>query len=327
MKDENIWLDDRTSVIVLHRLPSPPARISRSPIQQMKEIKNSVELEGFRQCHYRDCAAVCKTFEWLQKNMEDDGSNITEFDVAKYLENRQQEQEHFVSIAFDTIAASAINTSLIEYSPFAMKTKKVITRDLFYLDAGANYLDGTTDMTRTLHFGQPTLEQIKCYTLLLRSILCVEMARFPSDGTLTGRKVHALVTENLASVNDSNGQALIGHGVSHGMGVIEGGVSISNRHSVTTSTPIRPGMVLTIEPGVYFEGRWGIRLENVYEIVEDDQGLIRFVPLTLLPYSRSLIDISLLSQEELMWMNDYHRRCRQYVYGERWMKQQIDLFL
>lgn len=292
----------------------------------MKEKKNSVELEGFRQCHFRDCAAVCQTFEWLQRTMENDTANITEVDVASYVERRQREQANFVSIAFDTISASGINTALIEYSPFAAKTEKTVARDLFYLDAGANYLDGTTDMTRTLHFGQVTQEQILCYTTLLRAILSIEMTGFPSDKTLTGHHIHSLLIAQLTTVNDLNEHVSFGHGVSHGMGVIEGGVSISDSQSFSTSIPIQAGMVLTLEPGIYFEEKWGIRLENVYEIIEDDQQLIRFIPLTLLPYSRPLIDINLLTPQELIWIKAYHQRCLQYVDGGTWMKQQIELF-
>ncbi|CAF2059750.1 unnamed protein product [Rotaria magnacalcarata] len=326
LKDTDVWLDERSSAAVLHYLSSAIVHVSRSPIQQMKEIKNSVELEGFRQCHFRDCAAVCQTFEWLEKNMKNDVLNVTEVDVAIYLENRQREQANFVSIAFDTISASATNTALIEYSPFAAKMKKIIDRDLYYLDAGANYLDGTTDMTRTIQFGKATEEQIKCYTLLLRAILLIETTKFPSDDNLNGFHIYSLLKSYLSTINDRNEHLSFGHGVSHGGGVIEGGVSISDSHSFSTLIPIRAGMVLTLEPGIYFEGKWGIRLENVYEVIEDDQRFIHFIPLTLLPYSRSLIDFNLLTIEEIVWLNSYHQRCLHYVDGGSWMKQQINLF-
>ncbi|MCC7159877.1 MAG: M24 family metallopeptidase [Ignavibacteria bacterium] len=215
MKDIDVWLDERSSVVVLHHLSFANVRVSRSPIQQMKEIKNSVELEGFRQCHFRDCTSVCQTFEWLKKNMENDVLNVTEVDVAIYLESRQREQTNFISIAFDTISASATNTALIEYSPFAVKTKKIIVRDLYYLDAGANYLDGTTDMTRTIQFGKATGEQIKCYILLLRAILSIEMTKFTSDDNLNGFHIYSLLRSHLSSVNDSNEHLSFGHGVSH----------------------------------------------------------------------------------------------------------------
>ncbi|CAF3310009.1 unnamed protein product [Rotaria socialis] len=326
LKGTDVWLDARSSAVVLHYLSSATVHLSRSPIQQMKEIKNSVELEGFRQCHFRDCAAVCQTFEWLEKSMKNDVLNVTEVDVAIYLENRQQEQANFVSIAFDTISASATNTALIEYSPFAAKMKKIIVRDLYYLDAGANYLDGTTDMTRTIQFGKATEEQIKCYTLLLRAILSIEMTKFPSGDNLNGFHIYSLLKSYLFTINDMNEYLSFGHGVSHGMGVIEGGVSISDSHSFSTLIPIRAGMVLTLEPGIYFEGKWGIRLENVYEVIEDHQRFIHFIPLTLLPYSHSLIDFNLLTTEEIVWINSYHQRCLHYVDGGSWMKQQISLF-
>jgi Xaa-Pro aminopeptidase len=177
---------------VINALPSLPTRIVRSPIQQMKEIKNSVELNGFRECHYRDCAAVCQTFSWLQHSI-DNNLIVSELDVIKYLEDRQREKDYFIGIAFDTISATGTNTALVEYAPSIEDGGKTINRDLYYLDGGANYHDGTTDMTRTLHFGQPTKKQIECYTLLLRGILAVEMTAFQSNDFITGYRIDALL--------------------------------------------------------------------------------------------------------------------------------------
>ena len=310
---------------VIHALPSPPTKISRSPIQQMKEIKNSLELDGFRQCHYRDCAAVCQTFSWLQQSMDKDVT-VSELDVIKHLEDRQREKDSFIGIAFDTISATGTNTALVEYAPDVQKGGKTIGRDLYYLDAGANYCDGTTDMTRTLHFGQPTEKQIECYTLLLRGILSVEMTAFQIDDFTTGYRVDGLLQQYFNAAHYSSQHVSFGHGVSHGQGVIEGGVNISNNYNIANQVPIRAGMVITLEPGLYFEGEWGIRIENVYAIEEDKSGWMYFVPLTLIPYSRKMINLSLLSKQELTWINKYHQRCLDKVDGGPWMRNEIDHF-
>ncbi len=267
----------------------------------MKEIKNHVELNGFRECHYRDCAAVCETFQWLEKSIND-SRTITELDVIKYLEHRQREKEHFIGIAFDTISAAGSHTALVEYAPSSQDGGKIVARDLFYLDAGANYLDGTTDMTRTLHFGQPTPKQVECYTLLLRGILSVEMTSFRSDHVITGYRIDALLQQFFNAHHYSSNHVSFGHGVSHGQGVIEGGVVISDLDSVANKVSIRPNMVITLEPGIYLKEEWGIRIENVYMVEEDQRGWMHFVPLTLIPYSHKLIDFNMITKEELIWI-------------------------
>lgn len=117
-----------------------------------------------------------------------------------------------------------------------------------------------------------------------------------------------------------------GHGVSYGQGVIEGGVVISDSSTVANRVPIRPGMIITLEPGIYIDGEWGIRIENVYAIEEDRTGWMRFVPLTLIPYSRKMIDVNLLTKQELKWIHDYHQLCREKVNGGQWMVNEINAF-
>ncbi len=288
----------------------------------MKEIKNATELNGFRECHYRDCAAVCQTFTWLQESINNN-LIVSELDVVKYLEDRQREKDYFIGIAFDTISASGTNTALVEYAP---NDGKIIGHDLYYLDGGANYHDGTTDMTRTLHFGQPTPKQIECYTLLLRGILAVEMTAFPSDDFITGYRIDALLQQYFNAKHYSSQHISFGHGVSHGQGVIEGGINISDIDSIANRVPIRSGMVITLEPGIYFEGQWGIRIENVYAIEEDQPGWMHFKVLTLIPYSRKMLDFNLLTKQELIWIDNYHRQCLEKVNGGLWMKNEIDDF-
>jgi Xaa-Pro aminopeptidase len=337
IKSNDIWIDDRANMAVVQALGSPPVRTSRSPIQQMKEIKNNIELNGFRECHYRDCVAVCQTFEWLEQQQQLSADkniySITEFDVCKYLEDRQREQSFFIGIAFDTISAADSNTALVEFSPAPPSANgdnnaKIIGANLYYLDAGANYLDGTTDMTRTLHFGEPTKKQIECYTLLLRGILAVEMTSFRTDQITTGYRIDALLQQYFCASHYPNIHIVFGHGVSHGQGVIEGGISISDNHSLANRVPIQSGMVVTLEPGIYLEGEWGIRIENVYAVEkeEDNPDWMHFVPLTLLPYCHKLIDFDMLSRQELVWIDKYHQRCLEKVNGGQWMKSEIEKF-
>ena len=195
-----------------------------------------------------------------------------------------------------------------------------------YLDGGANYHDGTTDMTRTLHFGQPTAKQIECYTLLLRGILAVEMTAFQSDTAFTGYQIAVLLQQYFNAHHYSSRHISFGHGVSHGQGVIEGGINVSDLYSIANRVPIRPGMVITLEPGLYFEEEWGIRLENVYTVEEDQTGWVHLKPLTLFPYSRKMIDFNLLTKQEMNWINDYHRQCLEKVDGGLWMRNEIANF-
>ena len=242
-------------------------------------------------------------------------SKVSELDVAKYLEDCQRKQDYFIGIAFDTISATGINTALVEYAPSTDSGGKIIEHDLYYLDGGANYHDGTTDMTRTLHFGQPTAKQIECYTLILRGILAVEMTAFQSNDVITGYRIATLLQQYFNGHYYSSRHISFGHGVSHGQGVIEGGISISDLNSMANKIPIKSGMVVTLEPGIYLEGEWGIRLENVYVIDEDQSGWIHFKPLTLIPYSKKMIDFNLLTTQEVNWINDYHRQCSEKVDG------------
>jgi Xaa-Pro aminopeptidase len=262
---------------------------------------------------------------WLEKCINEN-IKITELDVIKYLENQQRKKENFIGISFDTISAIGTNTSLIEYTPSRKDGGKRIVRDLFYLDAGGNYLDGTTDMTRTFHFGQPTKKQIECYTLLLRGIISVEMTKFRSDQIITGYRIDALLQQFFNAHGYSSNNVTFGHGISHGQGVIEGGVIISDLYSVSNRVPIRPKMVITLEPGIYFEKEWGIRLENVYLIEEDQNGWMYFIPLTLIPYSYQMIDFNIITKQEFIWINQYHQRCLDHVNETEWMINEINKF-
>ncbi|CAF1159128.1 unnamed protein product [Adineta steineri] len=324
-QNQNIWIDERTSMSVILNLLYPPKKIVRSPIQQMKEIKNSIELNGFKQCHYRDCAAVCETFDWLETSIKNK-LKINEYDVMKYLENCQKQKDYYIGISFDTISANGINTSLVEYAPSIHSQYTINEDDIYYLDAGANYYDGTTDMTRTLHFGNPTAKQIQCYTLLLRAILSIEMNLFELNEKINGERIYKMLQEYLKDLDSSIKHISFGHGVSHGQGVIEGGISISDKYSLANQIDIKPGMVITLEPGIYYEGEWGIRIENVYSIEQNQSNQIYFNPLTLIPYEKKLIDFNYLTEQELIWIKNYHQRCLDNVNGGKWMKHQIENF-
>ena len=152
------------------------------------------------------------------------------------------------------------------------------------------------------------------------------MTRFHRQSTVTGYRIDALLQQYFNAHGYFGEHVSFGHGVSHGQGVIEGGVAISDICSVSQLAPIKPGMVVTLEPGIYLENEWGIRIENVYAIEEDGPHWMRFVPLTLLPYCHKLIDFDLLSKSELLWIDQYHRRCLEHVNGGTWMENEIQKF-
>ena len=215
---------------------------------------------------------------------------------------------------------------VVEYAPDTTNGGKTIGHGLYYLDGGANYYDGTTDMIRTLHFGQPTEKQIECYTLLLRGILAVEMTAFQADDVITGYQISALLQQYFNARHYSSRHISFGHEVSYGQGVIEGGINISDLYLVPNQVLIRPGMVVTLETGIYFEEEWGIRLENVYVVEEDHTVWVHFRVLTLISYSRKMIDFNLLTKEEMNWIDNYHRQCLEQVDSGVWMKNEIDNF-
>uniref|UniRef100_A0AC34QG06 Xaa-Pro aminopeptidase n=2 Tax=Panagrolaimus sp. JU765 TaxID=591449 RepID=A0AC34QG06_9BILA len=315
-KEHKVFVPDSTNYF-LGSLIGKDYRIGgTSPIQSTKAIKNPVELEGMRQCHIRDSAAVVQFIFWLKKELAA-GNKITELMAAKKMDDFRSNLDKFVSLSFTTIAAADKHAALPHYHPTEAEGHLEIRKDgVFLLDSGGQYRDGTTDVTRTVSFAeQPDPHFLKMFNTVLKGHIDTAQRKFP-DG-INGNRLDALSRIDLWQ----EGYDFL-HGVGHGVGfflnVHEGPIGISYR----TSHPdggLHAGQVITIEPGYYETDNFGIRIENCYEIVGAgplpgaNSGFLTFEPLTWVPIQRELIKKDVLDSKHIQWINDYHKKCLEKV--------------
>ena len=283
---------------------------SRSPISDAKAIKNETELEGMRQCHIRDGAALIEYFAWLEDSLVNEGAKIDEVEGADKLEKIRSKGEHFVGLSFDTISSTGANAAVIHYKPEPGNCSIIDPKAVYLCDSGAQYFDGTTDTTRTLHFGAPTEMEIKAYTLVLKGVIALDRCVFPK-GT-TGFAIDAFARQHLwrEGLDYRHGT---GHGVGSFLNVHEGPIGIGTR-SAYSEVSLSIGNVVSDEPGYYEDGNFGIRIENMIMAKEahtnhkfGDKPWIGFEHVTMVPMCRKLIDPLILDPEERQWLNDYHK--------------------
>ncbi|GAB1320092.1 putative Xaa-Pro aminopeptidase P [Madurella fahalii] len=278
----------------------------RSPIGDAKAVKNDVELNGMRNCHIRDGAALIEFFAWLEDQLVNKKAVIDEVAAADKLEELRKKQKDFVGLSFDTISSTGPNAAIIHYKPERGACAVVDPKAVYLCDSGAQYLDGTTDTTRTLHFGTPTPEEKKAYTLVLKGNIALDTAIFPK-GT-TGFAIDCLARQFLwkTGLDYRHGT---GHGVGSYLNVHEGPIGIGTRKQYA-DVSLAAGNVLSIEPGYYEDGVYGIRIENLALVREvktehtfGDKPFLGFEHVTMVPYCRNLIDETLLTAEEKEWLN------------------------
>ncbi|ORY69496.1 metallopeptidase family M24 [Pseudomassariella vexata] len=236
----------------------------RSPVGDSKAVKNEIELEGMRTCHIRDGAALIEYFAWLEDQLITKKATLDEVTAADKLESLRAKQKDFVGLSFDTISSTGANAAVIHYKP-EKGNCSIIDPDAVYLcDSGAQYLDGTTDTTRTLHFGTPTEAEIHAYTLVLKGNIALDLAVFPK-GT-TGFALDCLARQYLwqQGLDYRHGT---GHGVGSYLNVHEGPIGIGTRVQYS-EVALAPGNVISNEPGFYEDGSFGIRIENIFMVRE-----------------------------------------------------------
>jgi len=279
----------------------------RSPVMLMKAKKNATEQAGMRAAHRRDAVAMVRFFHWLETAWQD--GTLDEIGAADRLEAFRAEGERFMGLSFDTISGFASNGAIVHYRVTPETAKRIDDSTLYLLDSGAQYLDGTTDITRTVHLGTPTAEEREHYTRVLRGHLQLGRARFPR-GT-TGTHLDALARTPLWEVGLNYGHGT-GHGVGCFLGVHQGPQRISPHPN---DVPLEPGMVVSNEPGYYLTGAYGIRVENLCLVVDrsdsDAAPFYGFEDLTLVPYCRKLIDPTLLNAVERAQVDGYHACVRE----------------
>ncbi|XP_010674747.2 aminopeptidase P2 [Beta vulgaris subsp. vulgaris] len=285
-----------------------------SPISIAKALKNDAEVEGMRNSHLRDAAALAQFWSWLETEIHK-GATLTEVEVADKLLEFRSKQDGFVDTSFDTISGSGPNGAIIHYKPEPECCSIVDPEKLFLLDSGAQYIDGTTDITRTVHFREPTPREKECFTRVLQGHIALDQAVFPEN--TPGFVLDAFARSSLwkAGLDYRHGT---GHGVGAALNVHEGPQSISFRFG--NLTPLQKGMIVSNEPGYYEDHAFGIRIENllfVKEIATPNRfggvGYLGFEKLTFAPIQSKLIDLSLFSAAEVDWLDDYHEQVWQKV--------------
>ena len=308
-----VWVDSLTANywVMLNLSKAKKIHFEQSPIALTKACKNMTEIDGAKLAHKKDALAVISFIYWLENHWH---TGVDELQAQDKLLAFRQQQENFKGASFDTISGFASNGAIIHYRSSEKTTKIIDNNSLYLVDSGGQYLEGTTDITRVFHFGTPDSKEKRCYTLVLKGHLAIQRARFPK-----GTKGEQL--DPVARFALWQEQLNYAHGTGHGVGsflcVHEGPQRISPANS---NQALLPGMIVSNEPGVYFPGKFGIRIENLcfvktmqHQTNTDCGEFYQFEDLTLVPYASNLIDLNLLTNEEIRQINAYHQRVKEEV--------------
>lgn len=270
-----------------------------------KALKNETEVGHIREVMIKDGVAMCKFLIWLENQLGKE--KITEVSAAEKLEAFRAEQDNFKGPSFGTIAGYRGNGAIVHYSAEESSCAELQAEGIFLLDSGGQYLDGTTDITRTVALSEPTAEEKRDFTLVLKGHIGIATAVFPA-GT-RGQQIEASARRALWKYGLNYGHGT-GHGVGFFLNVHEGPQTMGSGASGAQGTPMMPGMLTSNEPGIYHSGKYGIRIENLILCVEDQETefgqFLKFDTVTLCPIDLSLVDANLLNREEKEWLNAYH---------------------
>lgn len=299
----NILMDDNETCYTLFNIPQCQKVVAPSPIPAMKAVKNPTEIEGFRRAMLRDGVALVKFMRWLRPAVEAGGQ--TEMSVDAKLTALRTAQELYRGLSFDTIAAYREHGAIVHYEATPETDAELRPEGLILIDSGAQYLDGTTDITRTVALGPVTDEERLVYTLVLKGHIQLELCKFPRGAS--GTQLDALARKDMWAYgyNYLHGT---GHGVGSYLNVHEGPHQIRMEYK---PAPLVEGMTVTDEPGIYLPGRFGVRTENTLLVVpyrETGFGrFLQFEPLTLCPIDTAPVITDMLTGDEKAWLNAYHR--------------------
>ncbi|KAG0321861.1 hypothetical protein BGZ97_010015 [Linnemannia gamsii] len=330
---EKWLLGSRTNLAMAVALGKGNTVEARSPVIDAKAIKNETELHGIRQCHLRDAAAVINYFAWLEDQLLNKMSVLDEADGAQRLQEFRAEQKGYVGLSFDTISSTGPSGAIIHYKPEKPTASQIRADQVYLCDSGGQYRDGTTDITRTLHFTTPTQYQKRCFTRVLQGHIAIDSIVFP-EGT-TGYLLDILSRQALWS-DGLDFRHGTGHGVGAFLNVHEGPQGCGARPAYN-EIPLKPGMTLTNEPGYYEDGEFGIRIENVLLVRPIEtrhrfggKQYLGFEHVTFVPIQTRMMDRELLSKREVEWINRYHAECLEKVtpfleegsLGLRWLQRE-----
>lgn len=323
---KRVRLDPNTAAYQFARDLGGPAKIVRGPdpCLGLKAIKNTAEIKGTRTAHLRDGVAMTRFLAWLDATAP--LGHVDEIEAVRELESFRRATNQLCEISFDTISGSGPNGAIVHYRVTEATNRKLRSGELFLIDSGAQYLDGTTDITRTIAIGKPTREMCERFTLVLKGHIAIATARFPERTRGIDLDPFARRALWQHGLDYDHGT---GHGVGSYLSVHEGPQSISR----AGMSVLQPGMICSNEPGYYKEGAYGIRIENLVLVTEPraipggDRKMMEFETLTLAPIDRRLIVKEMLSPDELIWLNDYHARVSETIAPEldaetrRWLTQ------
>ena len=307
--DKRVFVDmSKTNVALYNAIPKSCVIVEGiSPANHLKSVKNATEIKGYRNAMVKDGIALTKFYRWLEQQLAA-GEKVTEISAADKLTALRAEQPQYIMDSFATICGYAAHGAIVHYSATPETDVEIRPEGLLLIDSGAQYLDGTTDITRTIALGEPTDQMKKDYTRVLKGTISLAKCKFPA-GT-RGCQLDILARKALwdAGINYLHGT---GHGVGHCLNVHEGPQSIRMEENPVT---LKAGMVMSDEPAMYRTGEYGIRTENMIMVRPDSQTefgeFLTFDTLTLCYIDTSLIIVSMLSPREHAWLNKYH----QHVY-------------
>ena len=284
--------------------------LGNDPISLPKACKNSVELDNARLCHSRDAAYMCEFLSWVDSQND---REIDEIDVVIKLESIRRQDEKLKEISFDTIAAAGPNAALPHYRVNYASNSAVKQNNILLVDSGGQYLDGTTDITRTIAIGKQSEEVKIAFTRVLKGLIAISKLKFPI-GTC-GRDIDAFARAPLWEGGQDFAHGT-GHGVGHYLSVHEG----PHRISKFSNVAFKEGMIVSNEPGFYHEGKFGIRIENLILVqkseMEPSNSFLEFETLSFVPIDRRLISVKLLNEHEIEWINNYHLQCWEKVHNK-----------
>ncbi|XP_071447927.1 xaa-Pro aminopeptidase 1 [Hetaerina americana] len=313
-QEGRIWIGNNSSYGLTALVPEKQRIVEITPIALMKAVKNPVEIQGLTNAHVRDAAALCCYFAWLEKEVL--RGTVTEISGANKLEEFRREQEDYVGLSFATISSVGPNGAIIHYQPSPETDRTITTEEIYLCDSGGQYLDGTTDVTRTIHLGTPSQYEKECFTRVFKGQFALGSCIFPSK--IKGNCLDTLARKPLWDV----GLDYL-HGTGHGIGaylnVHEGPIGVSWR-TLPDDPGLEEGMFLSNEPGYYEDGKFGIRLENIVRIVPastpynfKEREFLTFETITLVPIQTKMLVPEVLTEKEVAYLNDYHAMCREKV--------------
>ncbi len=336
-REKCVWIDSRSvNYSLLNSLPAETQKIDKcSPVTLMKAVKTPQEMEHIRRAHIKDGVAVTKFIRWLKMSVDNEGckdesgEKITEISAAGKLEVFRAQQKGYLGASFEPIIAYGAHGAIVHYEPTRQTDVELKGGSLCLADTGGHYRDGTTDVTRTVALGAVTEEEKRYYTIALRGHLALGAARFRHG--VCGQNLDVLAREPLWE-NGLDYNHGTGHGVGFILSVHEGPQRFQWRISENAaSIPLEEGMVISNEPGIYLEGKFGIRHENLVlcrKGEENEHGQFMYLePLTMVPFDRDAILPELMTDRERQWLNDYHRQVfetlQPYFDGEelQWLQE------